>query len=109
MKGGAKVHELLQSLKKKNVHVPATLDKQVTEIVDTTGKMRMPESRAKQEKMLRQVNYGNVQMSMDRWLPVVKLNREKDQLNFTEKVNNNVRVNFFPSNSKTPLTERIES
>lgn len=57
---------------------------------------------------MRRVGYDNVKEQMDRWLPIVKLNREKEQLNFTERNNNNARVNFFPSNQSNPLAERIE-
>lgn len=103
------VQELMLSLKRNSMALPGTLEKQMAELDTSTGKLQLPESRRKQEKTLRQVNYQNVRESMDKWLPVVKLNREKDHLNFTAKSSSNVRVNFFPSNSKSALTERIES
>lgn len=104
----ANLEQLLSSLKTHQLPVASTLDRQLQELADPSDKLRQPESRRKQEKALRQVNYQQVQQSMDRWLPVVKLNREKDHLNFTEKTSNNVRVNFFPVGVKNELTDRIE-
>lgn len=42
-------------------------------------------------------------------MPIIKVNREKEHLDFTQKSNNQVRVTFFPSNDTNPLTKRIES
>ena len=103
----ARVSDLLSSLKRNNVQLPTTLDRQVHDL-STGERVLEPENPIKQERTMRKVNYENVRDQMDRWLPIVKLNREKEHLNFTERSNSNMRVNFFPSNQSNPLSDRIE-
>ena len=45
---------------------------------------------------------------MDKWVPIIKVNREKQHLDFTQKPNNQARVNFFPSNDDNFLSKRID-
>ena len=104
----AKVNDLLSSLKRNNVQLASTLDRQVLDLGLNTQNVLEPESTVKQERNLRRVGYDNAKEQMDKWLPIVKLNREKEHLNFTERSNSNVRVNFFPSNQNNPLSDRIE-
>lgn len=44
---------------------------------------------------------------MDKWLPIVKVNREKEHLNFVAKHHDQTRVTFFPTNDTNPLSSRV--
>ena len=69
--------------------------------------MTSRQSKAKEEHAYRKANYEVVNTKMDKWVPIIKVNREKQHLDFTQKSNNQVRVTFFPSNDSNPLTKRI--
>lgn len=52
----------------------------------------------KQLELKRESTYRNTQQEMDKWIGIVKLNREKESLNFAKKERDNAAtINFFPS------------
>jgi U3 small nucleolar RNA-associated protein 14 len=60
-------------------------------------------------KIKRESTYRNTQQETDKWIGIVKLNREKDTLNLVKKDKDNAAsINFFPSTPISQLQHKIE-
>lgn len=46
---------------------------------------------------------------MDKWVGIIKVNREKESLNFTQKEIGNLNVNFFPAQPINDFHKKLES
>lgn len=46
---------------------------------------------------------------MDKWVGIVKMNREKQTLNFEQKDVGNLNVNFFPAQPINDFQKKLES
>lgn len=46
---------------------------------------------------------------MDKWVGIVKVNREKESLNFTTKDVGNMNVNFFPTTPVSDFHKKMEA
>lgn len=46
---------------------------------------------------------------MDKWVGIVKMNREKQTLNFEQKDIGNLNVNFFPAQPINDFQKKLES
>ena len=49
------------------------------------SKLVKPESSLKQEKLARKVNYDKVKQNVNKWVPLIKQNRESVQVDLTDK------------------------
>jgi U3 small nucleolar RNA-associated protein 14 len=63
----------------------------------------------KQLEIKRESTYRTTQQEGDKWIGIVKLNREKDSLNFAKHERDNAAsVTFFPSTPLNDFHNRIE-
>ncbi len=58
-------------------------------------------SKKKQNSMLRETNYQTAKEDLDKWVGIVKLNREKESLNFVPKNKYDAKINFVSSQPQT--------
>lgn len=57
----------------------------------------------------RESTYRTTQQEGDKWIGIVKLNREKDSLNFVKREKDNAaNVAYFPSTPLSPFHNKIE-
>ncbi|KAL4466815.1 hypothetical protein ABPG74_010412 [Tetrahymena malaccensis] len=69
------------------------LKKQLEDLEKRSKLLHEPESFVKQERAERKINYKIIQDDVAKWIPIIKRAREADHLDFTEKTQDNMRIN----------------
>ncbi|KAL4509994.1 hypothetical protein ABPG72_010187 [Tetrahymena utriculariae] len=69
------------------------LKKQLEDLEKRSKLLHEPESFVKQERAERKINYKIIQDDVAKWIPIIKRAREADHLDFTEKTQDNLRIN----------------
>ncbi|EAR84778.1 Utp14p (macronuclear) [Tetrahymena thermophila SB210] len=69
------------------------LKKQLEDLEKRSKLLHEPESFVKQERAERKINYKIVQDDVAKWIPIIKRAREADHLDFTQKTQDNLRIN----------------